>query len=389
MRLNIEVSGPRWFSENIAYGHYVFNIKSFRSGPSQGFQLNSNIQEVVEVERRYSDFDLFRMGICCEYPGFFIPKLPPKETFMSLNKEDSDSIKKRKIGIKQFLLAFAEHPQLSSEENSTFTDFLNVRSAHKFTEFKALTSKMVENYKFISDYTNQHTLSRSSNQIAKVFSKVTTSVSNVIFGEDDSTSQINPTLYGPFALAQKEEVNDFVAFEKYLATLHTLQSDVLGEIQKFQLTISQQASNFERLSENFTTFKRMKGQGNMAQSPNQLHAGQNIRNEINFEELSIEKGASFNNLVEEVTQTFTTMRDIKRKEALQELDKLAQTAESFKLLTEAAYEAVQRYKALINKKYELQFQIQQMRNNSMQRAQNDQELEQTEQIKIRVTQMAV
>ena len=127
----------------------------------------------------------------------------------------------------------------------------------------------------------------------------------------------------------------------------------------------------------------------MAQSPNQLHAGQNIRNEINFEELSIEKGASFNNLVEEVTQTFTTMRDIKRKEALQELDKLAQTAESFKLLTEAAYEAVQRYKALINKKYELQFQIQQMRNNSMQRAQNDQELEQTEQIKIRVTQMAV
>ena len=81
---------------------------------------------------------------------------------------------------------------------------------------------MVENYKFISDYTNQHTLSRSSNQIAKVFSKVTTSVSNVIFGEDDSTSQINPTLYGPFALAQKEEVNDFVAFEKYLATLHTL-----------------------------------------------------------------------------------------------------------------------------------------------------------------------
>ena len=43
MRLNIEVSGPRWFSENIAYGHYVFNIKSYRSGPSQGFQLNSNI----------------------------------------------------------------------------------------------------------------------------------------------------------------------------------------------------------------------------------------------------------------------------------------------------------------------------------------------------------
>ena len=86
MRLNIEVTGPRWHNENIYYGHYVFNIKSYRSGPSQqiGFQLGNSGQEVVEVERRYSDFDLFRMGICCEYPGFFIPMLPPKETFVSL-----------------------------------------------------------------------------------------------------------------------------------------------------------------------------------------------------------------------------------------------------------------------------------------------------------------
>ena len=109
---------------------------------------------MVEVERRYSDFDLFRMGICCEYPGFFIPMLPPKETFVSLKQEDSDSILKRKIGIKQFLVGFAEHPQLSSEENRTFTNFMSVRSAHQFSEFKAQITKMLENFKFIHAYTS-------------------------------------------------------------------------------------------------------------------------------------------------------------------------------------------------------------------------------------------
>ena len=76
MRLHIDVSGPRWHSDNVMYsGHYVFSIKSYRSGPSRqlGFASNSSMGEVVEVERRYSDFDLFRMGINCEYPGFFIP----------------------------------------------------------------------------------------------------------------------------------------------------------------------------------------------------------------------------------------------------------------------------------------------------------------------------
>ena len=36
MRLHIDVNGPRWHSDNVLYsGHYVFQIKSFRSGPSK------------------------------------------------------------------------------------------------------------------------------------------------------------------------------------------------------------------------------------------------------------------------------------------------------------------------------------------------------------------
>ena len=36
MRLHIDVGGPRWHSDNVLYsGHYVFQINSFRSGPSK------------------------------------------------------------------------------------------------------------------------------------------------------------------------------------------------------------------------------------------------------------------------------------------------------------------------------------------------------------------
>lgn len=56
-----------------------------------------------------------------------------------------------------------------------------------------------------------------------------------------------------------QEVNEFLSFENYIRTLFQLQSEIINEIQKYQLTISQQATNYERLSENFTTLRRMKG----------------------------------------------------------------------------------------------------------------------------------
>lgn len=110
----------------IYQGHYEFNVQSFRSGPSKLNFLTD--RTVTEVERRYSDFDLFRMALCCEYPGFFIPMLPPKEAFLAFKREDSDSLLNRKLGIKHFLTELASHPQLSREENSTLNNFLTIRS---------------------------------------------------------------------------------------------------------------------------------------------------------------------------------------------------------------------------------------------------------------------
>ena len=125
--LSVDVTGPRWHQDNVIYqGHYEFNVQSFRSGPSKLNFLTD--RTVTEVERRYSDFDLFRMALCCEYPGFLIPMLPPKEAFLAFKREDSDSLLNRKLGIKHFLTELASHPQLSREENSTLNNFLTIRS---------------------------------------------------------------------------------------------------------------------------------------------------------------------------------------------------------------------------------------------------------------------
>ena len=128
-RLTIEVTGPRWHQDNIIYqGHYEFCVQSYRSGPCKLNFLSD--RTITEVERRYSDFDLLRQALSCEYPGFFIPMLPPKETFLAFKHEDSDSLLQRKLGIKQFLYELGTHPQLSREENTTFNSFLSLRSSH-------------------------------------------------------------------------------------------------------------------------------------------------------------------------------------------------------------------------------------------------------------------
>ena len=49
----------------------------------------------------------------------------------------------------------------------------------------------------------------------------------------------------------------------------------------------------------------------------QFLSSQQNKNEINFDEIDFESKNNFVVMIEEMTQTFTTMRDIKRREAIQ------------------------------------------------------------------------
>ena len=78
--------------------------------------------------------------------------------------------------------------------------------------------------------------------------------------------------------------------------------------------------------------------------------------------MDFENKNNFVVMIEEVTQTFTTMRDIKRREAIQVVQQLVNKATFCRRYSEAAHDAVQRFKALVCKKYELQESIRQTRN---------------------------
>jgi len=111
---SIEIRGPFWKQENVLLpGYYLFTLQVKRGS------------DVVTVDRRYSDFDLLRKALEVIYPGIFIPCLPPKDKFISLSHEDSDTLKQRKVGIKQFVTSVMSHEVLSAEP--IVIDFLETR----------------------------------------------------------------------------------------------------------------------------------------------------------------------------------------------------------------------------------------------------------------------
>jgi hypothetical protein len=70
----ISVLGLSWKQENLLMpGHYEFLL-----------QVNKEGQENIQINRRYSDFDLLRRTLECMHPGLFIVPLPPKDKFISL-----------------------------------------------------------------------------------------------------------------------------------------------------------------------------------------------------------------------------------------------------------------------------------------------------------------
>lgn len=98
----IEVKGVFRKQDNmLMIGHFEFTL-----------QVTKN-NEVHTVDRRYSDFDLLRRAITCQYPGLFTVPLPPKDAFIAFKKEDDDTVKERKLGIKNFLLSIISNEELA------------------------------------------------------------------------------------------------------------------------------------------------------------------------------------------------------------------------------------------------------------------------------------
>ena len=91
----------------------------------------------------------------------------------------------------------------------------------------------------------------------------------------------------------------------------------------------------------------------------QHHHGNNSSRDLQLDKDTL----SYRSLIEDLSSTFTTLRDLKRKEALETLAELLGQAKFHCTSTQSAYEAIQRYKALICKKFELANKIRVTRDN--------------------------
>uniref|UniRef100_A0A8C2KTY3 Sorting nexin 4 n=1 Tax=Cyprinus carpio TaxID=7962 RepID=A0A8C2KTY3_CYPCA len=89
--------------------------------------------------RRYSEFELLRNYLLVTYPFSVVPPLPEKRAEfvwhkLSADNMDPDFVERRRVGLENFLLRVASHPDLSSDK--IFYSFLTEENGWKETVFE-------------------------------------------------------------------------------------------------------------------------------------------------------------------------------------------------------------------------------------------------------------
>ena len=116
----------------------------------------------IEVERRYTDFEILRQTLACEFPGLIIPRLPAKDASVAFQQADSESIQSRLQGFQEFLMAVNSHPELAlnalaelqgqqepNDPHLIFLEFLTIKPWHEFEAWKEAQKKRIDSKKYI------------------------------------------------------------------------------------------------------------------------------------------------------------------------------------------------------------------------------------------------
>ena len=65
-------------------------------------------------------------------------------------------------------MELAEHPQLSREDIKSFGNFLGIRSAHQYADFKNQMQKLTDDFAFIGEYVSKHKLRYSKSLVKSI-----------------------------------------------------------------------------------------------------------------------------------------------------------------------------------------------------------------------------
>jgi len=81
--------------------HSNNNLTTFHTYPISTY--NNREKEINRVSRRYKDFDWVFTALEYQFPGVFLPKLPPKNALTRLNLSNEEFLERRRRGLEKFI----------------------------------------------------------------------------------------------------------------------------------------------------------------------------------------------------------------------------------------------------------------------------------------------
>jgi hypothetical protein len=172
-------------------------------------------KEVIEIRRRFSEFEKLYKVLCLTKPGVAVPRLPPKSLLSKAASIDSEVIQQRRTDLDNFLNEVLLNAHLSDVRS--FRDFIQRPKPFNPQEYESETTG-----KFDRAYTlkNEGLLDSSTENQSKLLTAVYSVgeyIKNKVYGT--STEQLQ-SLFGAFAEQGIRQMCRFKKEEDCLFDLH-------------------------------------------------------------------------------------------------------------------------------------------------------------------------
>lgn len=195
---------------------YVFLLST--TDPHHEYVIQYTLRstkEVIEMRRRFSEFEKLYKVLCLTKPGVAVPRLPSKSLLSKAASVDSEVIQQRKKDLDNFLNEVLLNAHLSDVRS--FRDFIQRRNPFNPQEYEAETTG-----KFDRAYTlrNEGLLDSSSENQSKLLTAVYSVgeyIKSKVYGT--SSEQLR-SLFGAFTEQGIRQMCWFKKEEDYLFDLH-------------------------------------------------------------------------------------------------------------------------------------------------------------------------
>ncbi|CDW76629.1 sorting nexin 1 [Stylonychia lemnae] len=303
---SVSVNGPKWSKEGGVGQYRLYKIET---------KTNQQV-EFFSVYRRFRDFEWLYQILQLKFPACIIPPIPPKNAFGNWYADESEQVQIRKAGLERFLTKVMNHRLMC--ESDDLKGFLT-EADHQFEERKR------QSQQFITENSDQQQSysSMAITTITSAFSKASEKMSGYLWSQNSPKPTARKYSFNGQNPEGQQELDRFLNNEEYLETLRESFQSLSNEILTLIDCTEESSKNYSQLSENFANFQNMKG--------------------ANIDQLYT--------LSKEISSTFQNTSNQKKEELEDQVRKLKDPIDDYKLMIEAAISACNRRRQLVYKYY--------------------------------------